>query len=122
MASNQGARVEGVEAAQRAYGAIADDARNMTDAHERIARAGAEAARARAPVGATGRLAATIDGRATESDAQLVVGVPYWPFREFGTRYVAARRFMRAGIDAMTQAAPSAYRERMAAIIDRRTR
>lgn len=122
MASNEGARVEGVEAAQRAYQGIADDARNMTAAHERIARAGADAARARAPVGATGALAATIDGRATDRDAQLVVGVTYWPYREFGTRYVAARRFMKAGIDAMTQTAPGAYTDQMAAIVDRRTR
>jgi hypothetical protein len=115
------ASVAGVPEAQAAYQGIADDARNMTEAHRLIASAGEAAARSRAPTGRTGQLAGSIKGSATERDATLTISVPYWPYQEFGTRYVTARRFGRAGIDAMTQTAPDAYRARMASIIDSRT-
>lgn len=114
------ATVTGAEEAARAYAAIAADARNMTEAHRRIASAGADAARARAPV-RTGRLAGSIDGRGTERDATLTVAVAYWPYVEFGTRWIEGRRFARAGIDAMHAAAPDAYRDRMAAVIEAHT-
>jgi HK97 gp10 family phage protein len=118
--ADSGATVEGVEAASRAYLAVADDARNMSEAHARIAAAAADAARSRAPV-RTGALAGTIAAKSTPADAELVVGVPYWAAQEFGTRYVAARRYMRAGIDAGRAAADPAYRARLGAIIEART-
>lgn len=120
MAGRAPATVTGVEEAQRAYRGIADDAKDMTEPHRRIAAAGADAARARAPV-ASGRLAGSIAGVATERDATLTIGVAYWPFQEFGTRYVQAQRFGRAGMDAMAAAAPEAYQGRMSTIIARRT-
>jgi len=116
------ASVEGVDRVTAAYQAVVDDARNMTEAHRAIASAGETAARSRAPVGATGSLAGTITGTATERDATLGVGVAYWNVQEFGSRYIAARRFMRAGTEAMTLAAPEAYTGRMSAIIGARTR
>lgn len=119
-ASNGGVVVEGAEEAAAAYQGIAADARNMTEPHKRIADAGADAARARAPV-RSGALAGSIEGTATERDATLTIGVPYWPFQEFGTRYVLAQRFGQAGRDAMAAAAPDAYRDRIAQIIDGRT-
>jgi hypothetical protein len=112
--------VTGVDAAQAAYAGIAKDAQDMTEPHRAIADAGARAARARAPV-RSGRLAASIDSDATPKEAVLSVGVAYWPYVEFGTRYVQGRRMMGAGIDAMRQAAQAAYEARMAAIIERRT-
>ena len=113
-------RVEGADEAIRAYQAIADDARDMGDAHRAIAAAGADAARARAPR-ATGSLAATIAGDSTDREATLSVGVPYWPFTEFGTRYLLGKRYLGAGIDAMERAAPDAYHARMAGIIGKRS-
>jgi HK97 gp10 family phage protein len=112
--------VTGATEAAAAYRGIAADARNMTEPNKRIAAAGEDAARARAPV-RTGRLAGSIAGTATERDATLTIGVPYWPFQEFGTRYIQGQRFGRAGMDAMAAAAPDAYRERMAAIVASRS-
>jgi len=43
----------------------------------------------------------------------LTVGVRYAPYHEFGTRYVQARRFMKAGHDAMTEAAEPAYSDHL---------
>lgn len=119
--AGQPATVEGVDVCQRAYDGIAADARDMTEPHRTIARAGADAARARAPVGRTGRLSGSIEGKATERDATLTIGVAYWPFQEFGTRYLAGQRFGRAGMDAMRAVAPDAYTGRMAQIIAKRT-
>lgn len=115
------ARVEGVPEATRAYESIAADAHDMRAPNEAIAEAGARAARARAPH-RTGALGASIEADANEREAVLGVGVPYARFVEFGTRYVRARQFMLAGREAMTAAAPEAYRARMRAIVDRRTR
>lgn len=112
--------VEGADEAARAYQAIGEDARDMTDANRAIAGAGEQAARARAPA-ATGALAGSITGAADARSATLAVGVAYWPYQEFGTRYVLAKRYLRAGAEAMTAAADPAYRARMAAIIGRRT-
>ena len=113
-------RVEGVAEASRAYQAIAADARDMTEPNRRIAAAGEDAARARAPI-RTGRLSGSIQGSATAAAAELRVGVPYWPFVEFGTRWIQAQHFAKAGMDAMSAVAPDAYRARMAAIIEKRT-
>lgn len=113
--------VEGLEAAQAAYAGIASDAKDMTEAHRAMADAGAQAARARAPV-RSGALSGSIDGTATAQDAKLSVGVPYWPYLEYGTKFLNARRYMRAGIDAMERTAPGAYEQRMAAIIAKRVR
>ena len=111
--------VEGVDVAQAAYNGIAADAKDMTEAHRAMADAGASAARARAPT-RSGALSGSIDGTATAQDAKLTVGVPYWPYLEYGTKFLNARRYMRAGIDAMTATAPGAYEQRMAAIIAKR--
>ena len=119
--AGEGATVAGVDRAAAAYDAVASDARNMGEPHRRIAAAGAQGAKARAPV-RTGQLAGTIAGTATDTYAeQLVVGVRYWPTQEFGTRYVAGQRFMRDGIDAMRAVAPEAYAGRMAAIVKAHT-
>jgi hypothetical protein len=112
--------VTGVDAAQAAYQGIASDAHDMTEPNRAIAEAGARAAQGRAPV-ATGRLRASIASDATPQDAILEVGVPYWPYVEYGTKYVQGARMMRAGIDAMERAAQPAYEQRMAAIIAKRT-
>jgi HK97 gp10 family phage protein len=112
--------VEGVDAAARAYAAIAADARNLTDANRAIAAAGADAARSRAPR-RTGALSGSITPDATPTAAELRVGVAYWPFQEFGTRYVAARHYMAAGADAMETAANREYPARMARIIEAHT-
>lgn len=92
----------------------------MTEPHRAIAAAGEAAAAARAPV-ASGRLAGSIRGDADAKQATLSVGVPYWNVQEFGSRYVRAQRYMKAGADAMAREAPDAYRERMAAIVAKRT-
>jgi hypothetical protein len=118
--AGNGATVEGADVAARAYQGIADDARDMTEPNRRISAAGEQAARSRAPV-ATGALAGSIAGDATDRAAELAVGVPYWPVQEFGSRRRVAQRFMAAGIDAMRAAAPDAYRDRMQQIIERRT-
>jgi HK97 gp10 family phage protein len=119
-AADSGVSVEGVDHAARAYQGIADDSRNMTEAHRRIADAGEQAARSRAPR-RTGAMAGSIDSRATAAYAELVIGVSYWPAQEFGTRYVTGRRFMESGIEAMRATAPDAYNDRMAKIIEAHT-
>lgn len=112
--------VTGAREAAAAYRAIAADARDMSAAHRRIADAGAQAASSRAPV-RTGALAGSIEASSGPREATLAVGVPYWPATEFGTRYVRARRYLGAGIEAMRSTAPDAYRAALAADIARRT-
>lgn len=69
---------------------------------------GLTAAGARVPV-ATGLLASSIEGTADAEGASLSTSVDYGPYQEFGTRYVAASRFMRAGFDAMSSSARDVY-------------
>ena len=114
-------RVEGVPEAVRAYQSIADQAADMTPAHRTIVEVGVRAARAAAPR-ATGTLAGSIGGEAAPAEATLEVGVPYWPFVEFGTRYVKGRRFMGAGIRAALEVAPDAYRAALEDDVKRATR
>jgi HK97 gp10 family phage protein len=118
--AGEGATVEGVDQAAAAYQHVADDAKNMSEPNRRIASAGEQAARNASPV-RSGRLSASISGKGTEKDAELGVGVSYWPAQEFGTRYVMGRRFMRAGIEAMRAEAPRAYEDRLAQVISDRT-
>jgi hypothetical protein len=107
------ATIDGVEAAQAAYQGLADDARNLGDVFRDIAQAGEDAARARAPVGATGRLGGSIKGSSSSSEATLAVGVSYWPYQEFGTKYLKARRYMAAGMRAAKRAAGDGFRKHL---------
>jgi HK97 gp10 family phage protein len=107
------ATVEGVEAAQDAYRGLAADMRELADVHAAIAEAGEAAARAKAPVGRTGRLSGSIVTSSDSRSATLAVGVDYWPYQEFGTRYIRARKFMAAGIRAMRRTGGGAYRAKL---------
>ena len=118
--ADDGVTVIGADVAERAYQAIAEDVPKMGDVNRRIAGAGQQAARARAPR-RTGALDTSIEARSTDHDATLTVGVPYWRAQEFGTRYVAGRRFMREGIDAMRTEAQRAYPEHVNDVIARHT-
>jgi len=104
--------VTGVAEAQAAIQGVADDARSLGDVHRLIAQAGEDAARARAP-SATGRLSGSIAGGADDRQATLAVGVAYWPYQEFGTRHLKARRYMAAGIRAMRKVAGREYRKKL---------
>jgi HK97 gp10 family phage protein len=113
--------VTGVEPAQAAFDGIVEDARSLGDVHALIAQAGEDAARARAPV-ATGRLAASIASSSNDRQATLGVGVAYWPYPEFGTRYLRARRYMAAGIRAAKRTAGREYRAKMSASFRKRAK
>ena len=104
--------VTGAEEAQAAIQGVVDDARSMGDVHRLIAQAGEDAARARAPA-STGRLSGSITGGADDRQATLAVGVAYWPYQEFGTRHLKARRYMAAGIRAMRKVAGKEYRKKL---------
>ena len=107
-----GATVEGVPEAQAAIQGVIDDARSMGDVHRLIGQAGEDAARARSPA-ATGRLSGSITGAGDDRQATLAVGVAYWPYQEFGTRHLKARRYMAAGIRAMRKVAGREYRKKL---------
>ena len=104
--------VTGVPEAQAAIQGVVDDARSLGDVHRLISQAGIDAARARSPVG-TGRLAGSIQGDSDDRQATLAVGVAYWPYQEFGTRHLRARRYMAAGIRAMRKVAGREYRKKL---------
>jgi HK97 gp10 family phage protein len=106
------ATVTGVPEAQAAIQGVADDARSMGDVHRLISEAGIDAARARSPA-ATGRLSGSIAGDSDDRQATLAVGVAYWPYQEFGTRHLKARRYMAAGIRAMRKVAGREYRKKL---------
>jgi HK97 gp10 family phage protein len=107
------ATVTGIPEAQAAIQGVVDDARSMGDVHRLIAQAGEDAARNRAPKGATGNLSGSITGGADDRQATLAVGVAYWPYQEFGTRHLRARRYMAAGIRAMRKVAGKEYRKKL---------
>lgn len=76
---------------------------------------GLDAARGEAPR-LTGQLIAGLDVvDVTREGGTLAATAPYSAYQEFGTRYVKARRFMRAGADAIDRAAGDIYREDLAA-------
>jgi len=106
------AEVTGIPEAQAAIQGVVDDARSLGDVHRLIAQAGEDAARARAPA-STGRLSGSITGGADDRQATLAVGVAYWPYQEFGTRHLKARRYMAAGIRAMRKTAGKEYRKKL---------
>jgi len=104
--------VTGVEGAQSAINGVVDDAKHMGDVFRLIAQAGEDAARNRAPA-STGRLSGSIAGAGDDRQATLAVGVAYWPYQEFGTRHLKARRYMAAGIRAMRKVAGREYRKKL---------
>ena len=106
------AEVTGIPEAQAAIQGVVDDARSLGDVHRLIAQAGEDAARARAPA-STGRLSGSITGASDDRQATLAVGVAYWPYQEFGTRHLRARRYMAAGIRAMRKVAGKEYRKKL---------
>lgn len=106
------ATVEGIPEAQAAIQGVIDDARSLGDVHRLIAQAGEDAARARAPA-STGRLSGSITGASDDRQATLAVGVAYWPYQEFGTRHLKARRYMAKGISAMRKTAGKEYRKKL---------
>jgi hypothetical protein len=57
----------------------------------------------------TGELAGAIEAAADEHSAALVVDSDHAAYMEFGTRYVLEHRYMKAGFDAMAEAAPDVY-------------
>jgi len=104
--------VTGVEGAQAAINGVVDDAKHMGDVFRMVAQAGEDAARNRAPV-STGRLSGSIAGAGDDRQATLAVGVAYWPYQEFGTRHLKARRYMAAGIRAMRKVAGKEIRKKL---------
>jgi hypothetical protein len=106
------ATITGVPEAQAAIQGVVDDARSLGDVHRLIAQAGVTAAQARAPV-ATVRLSGSIQGDSDDRQATLAVGVAYWPYQEFGTRHLRARRYLAAGIRAMRKTAGREYRKKL---------
>lgn len=57
----------------------------------------------------TGELAAAIEALADEHGIALQVDSDHAAYMEFGTRYVLEQRYMRAGFEAMAEAAPDVY-------------
>jgi HK97 gp10 family phage protein len=106
------ATVTGIPEAQAAIQGVVDDAKSLGDVHRLIAQAGEDAARARAPM-STGRLSGSITGAGDDRQATLAVGVAYWPYQEFGTRHLRARRYMAKGISAMRKIAGREYRKKL---------
>jgi HK97 gp10 family phage protein len=104
--------VTGIPEAQAAIQGVVDDARSLGDVHRLIAQAGEDGARARSPA-RSGRLSGSIRGGADDRQATLAVGVEYWPYPEFGTRYQRARKYMAAGIRAMRKTAGKEYRKKL---------
>jgi len=104
--------VTGVPEAQAAIDGLVDDAKHMGDVFRMVAQAGEDGARARSPT-ATGRLSGSIAGASDDRQATLAVGVAYWPYQEFGTRHLKARRYMAAGIRAMRKVAGKEIRKKL---------
>ena len=62
---------------------------------------GADTSRRLAPEGETDDLKESIGSDSAPGRANVHVGVDYWEFPEYGTRYMAATPYMRPAIDAM---------------------
>jgi HK97 gp10 family phage protein len=91
---------------------FAKRAADASKANERVLQIGLTETRKAAPR-RTGELIGTLAVDASAGGGVLSVGVSYAPYPEFGTRYVQARRFMRAGHEAMEQAAEPIYSEHL---------
>lgn len=86
-----GVRMEGTKQLRAALKQAGDDLSDMKEAHAKIARMVAQVASGRAPVGPTGRLAASVRGSGTKTASVVRAGgakVPYagpvhwgWPRR-----------------------------------------
>jgi hypothetical protein len=91
---------------------FAKRAADATEANRRVLGIGLAEAQREAPI-KTRELIGSITIDATADGGELSVGVAYAPFQEFGTRYVRGRRFVKAGADAMTDAAEPIYSDHL---------
>lgn len=98
----------GEDKVRRAFAGLEDDVEKVAEPSERLGRIGQETAQDRAPR-RTGELEAGIEYRADDEGVELRTAVRHAPYQEFGTRYVIAQRFMRAGFEAMSERARDTY-------------
>jgi hypothetical protein len=100
-----------VEGALRSLGTAAADVSAPT---RTVLAVGLDAAQGHAPVRTGVLRAGIVIADVTPQGGALGAQAPYSPYQEYGTRHVRARRFMRAGADAIERAAPDAYRRDLA--------
>lgn len=101
----KGVEVEGKDSVARALDEVARKSADASSVARELAAIGVDAARAAAPVGATGELQASIASEVGTNDAELGTDVGYAPFNEFGTVYMPGVRFLGAGYGAMNERA-----------------
>lgn len=102
--------IEGLPEVEAALDGLAADTADVRAPSTELGRIGEEAALRVVPR-LTGALAAAITPRPDEHGVALVVDERYALAMEFGTRFVLGHRYMGAGFDAMSQAAPAVYEQ-----------
>jgi hypothetical protein len=106
--------VQNAPQVQAALASLAPAAADMSAPTRSVLSVGLDAARGAAPV-RTGELRGSLEVLEVGPDGgTLAATAPHSRFLEYGTRYVRARRFMRAGSEAIARAAPEAYQADLA--------
>jgi HK97 gp10 family phage protein len=109
--------IEGMEDAQDALRRFPDQARDaMADVIQRTTFAARQRMLATAPRGETGRLRGSLTASARGLSGRVVMegDAFYWRFLEYGTRYIAARPFVRPAAEAEANAVEGRIRDMVA--------